>query len=46
MRKNKMGGPMNLEELRLNKNLLKEINKAKKAEMVSKDRSPRSQLND
>lgn len=32
VRKNKVGGPMTLEEVRLNRGLLEEIHKAKKAE--------------
>ena len=41
-RKNNVGGPMTLEEVRLNRGLLEEIHKAKKAEqsMVSSGATP------
>lgn len=32
MKKKKLGGPMNIEELKMNKDLLRQINKAKKVE--------------
>ena len=32
IKKKKLGGPMNIEELKMNKNLLRQINEAKKAE--------------
>ena len=34
LRKNQVGGPMTLEEVRLNRGLLEEIHKAKKAEQA------------
>lgn len=40
LRKAKLGGPMSLEELRLNRGLLQEIAAAKKAEVLGKDRTP------